>query len=133
MKDVEDVDIVEMVFKTIDKTEMYWNYFALYTASIFVWLMSGSAVNIGIGLKVTLLCLYAGFAFTNALAHIRSYRFLEIFLNEVRPKINTIFVNGRSREFVSNLSYKNKPIVVIVIYSFTIILNGILLMCPCLL
>jgi hypothetical protein len=128
VSNVGDVDKVEMVFKTIDKTEMYWNYFALYTASLSMWFINGDVVYLGIGFKITLLCLYAGFAYIHAKAHIRSYRFLEMFLDEVRPDIDAIFRNKRSRKMVRKLSYKQKPILVIGVYSFTVIMNGVLLL-----
>lgn len=124
---MEIKDKCDLLYKTIDKTDFYWNFFYISSFGVFLFLLRGEMNNYSVAIKIISGVFYIVFNIFNALALIRAYRFVYLLLEELKPNIKEVFSTRELREALMRLSYKKKPALVIISYVIVTIINCILL------
>lgn len=120
MKDMEKMKFVDkcnILFRLIDKTDYFWNFCIISSGTILFFIINDNLSSLSVLKKILMTIVYSSFMFFNLQAHIRGYKFLQEYVEEVKEDIkNQDFQNQRLPILFQKLSYKQNTLLCIVIY-----------------
>lgn len=116
-------DYYEVLISLINKVDHLWAMFFASNAAIITWMLS-TKEQILIIYTILASLIYTAYIAMNCLSHLRAYKFLDLFLEEIALNISDLNLKSHELEYrVKNLNYKNRYLITIISYllSFFII------------
>ena len=109
-------DISELTFKLIDKVEKLWNWFFIANLSVAIWIFADdNSMNVYLTIIATIL--YIAYSIFNCFVIIRTYKFLDLALGELRQNMDdTTVLSKKLRNTLNSLNYNNRIKVVTISY-----------------
>lgn len=119
-------DYYEVLISLINKVDHLWAMFFASNAAIITWMLSTKTTVLTIYVILASL-IFTAYSLMNCLAHLRAYKFLDLFLKEIHLNIDDLSLRSTElKERMKDLNYNNRYKITIISYTLSfLIINSL--------